>query len=209
MKMEGADLIHWIEEVNKQIKQHKSDLTKLDQAIGDGDHGINLVRGFEAVLEKLMPKQDQDLGAICQEIGMTLVTRVSGAAGPLYGTAFLKMAQVWKGKNAISWVELAQGIDAAAQGMKTRGRCKLGDKTLLDVWLPLADFLLQQGENASWEELEKLAFAKMEYTKTLEARRGRAAFLGSRSIGHLDPGAVSSYLIFRALAQVMKAKEME
>jgi dihydroxyacetone kinase-like protein len=199
--------VKWIQLANEKIQQNKEELTKLDQAIGDGDHGVNLARGFEAVVQKLDSHEGKDLGALCQEIGMTLIAKVGGASGPLYGTAFVRMAAVWKGMKAVSYPEFVRAIEAGANGIQARGKAGLGDKTMLDVWLPLADYLAKHTESVSWKDVEQLVYEKMKATESMEAKKGRAAFLGARSIGHRDPGAVSSYYLFSALCQTMEEKE--
>lgn len=197
----------WIQLAHEKIQQHKDELTKLDQAIGDGDHGVNLARGFEAVVQKLASFGGKDLGALCQEIGMTLIAKVGGASGPLYGTAFIRMAGVWKELKAVTFPEFVQGIEAGAKGIQARGKAELGEKTMLDVWLPLADYLAKHTEIKSWKDIEQFVYEQMKSTEAMEAKKGRAAFLGARSIGHRDPGAVSSYYLFSALCQTMEKKE--
>ncbi|SFJ15508.1 dihydroxyacetone kinase subunit DhaL [Thermoflavimicrobium dichotomicum] len=199
--------LKWIRFAHEKIQQHKNELTELDQAIGDGDHGVNLARGFEAVVQKLDAHEGKDLGALCQEIGMTLIAKVGGASGPLYGTAFVRMATAWKGKQSVTYPEFVQGIEAGANGIQARGKAGLGDKTMLDVWLPLADYLARETETVSWKEVERFVYQQMKSTESMEAKKGRAAFLGARSIGHRDPGAVSSYYLFAALCQTMEMKE--
>jgi dihydroxyacetone kinase-like protein len=200
-------IVKWIEKASRKIQEERDYLSQLDQAIGDGDHGVNLARGFTEVDQKLKARTQPDIGALFQEIAMTLLAKVGGASGPLYSTAFLKMASRLKGKETVSLDDLAQALLEAVQGLKMRGKAEQGQKTLLDVWEPLALNLANRREDWSWEQFCHLAREQMEKTKALEAKKGRAAYLGPRSVGHLDPGAVSSYFLFEALAQIMMEEE--
>jgi dihydroxyacetone kinase-like protein len=195
--------IQWIENATQRIQENKIYLTELDQAIGDGDHGINLSRGFKEVANKIKVTDYQDIGALFQDIGMVLLSKVGGASGPLYGTAFIKAASVLKGKTEVTVLEWQKSLQESVAGLKMRGKAELGNKTMLDVWEPMAMYIEQNGDELSWQEL--LAFCKeqMEKTKPLEAKKGRAAYLGPRSVGHYDPGAVSSYLLFESLCLTM------
>ncbi|WP_240627388.1 dihydroxyacetone kinase subunit DhaL [Thermoflavimicrobium daqui] len=201
-------VVKWIQLTHQKIVATKDKLTELDQAIGDGDHGINLARGLDAAIQNLSPDESkEDLGEVFQKIGMALIAKVGGASGALYGSAFVHMAKVCKGKKLISLAELAQVIEAGAMGIKARGRAEVGDKTMLDIWQPLADYLNEHIEKVSWEKVQQFLFEQMEKTKELVAKKGRAAFLESRSIGHLDPGAVSSTYLFIALCETLDRGE--
>lgn len=201
------DLIRWLEQANKKIQENKETLTELDQAVGDGDHGINLARGFNEVAAKISDRPATDIGALCQEVGMVLLSKVGGASGPLYATAFIKMAGVLKGKREISVGELSQAFREAVNGLKMRGKAETGNKTMVDVWEPVSAYVEEKKEDLSWERLKQFAREQMEKTKELEAKKGRAAYLGPRSAGHLDPGAVSSYYLFETLCDVLARGE--
>lgn len=203
MRLTQEQWITWIRNYAERIAEKRLKLSELDQAIGDGDHGINMARGFEEVKRKLDESNPEEIGAACQLVAMALLSKVGGASGPLYSTAFLKMSQVWKGKTTLTRTELAQGIREATEGIKKRGKAQVGDKTMVDVWEPVAN-LMEQKPDWSWEEVRQQAKEAFLQTKDLEAKRGRAAYLGHRSIGHLDPGAASSYLLFDVLCQVME-----
>ncbi|WP_302104702.1 dihydroxyacetone kinase subunit DhaL [Polycladomyces zharkentensis] len=192
-----------MEALNAQIDKQKEYLTQLDQAIGDGDHGINMTRGFKEVINKIHQTAYDDIGKLFQDIGMTLVSKVGGASGPLYGTAFIKAGQVLKGKQGITISELGQALQESVNGIKLRGKSQVGDKTMLDVWEPVTKYIQQSGNTLNIRKLISYAREQMENTKGLEAKKGRASFLGKRSIGHLDPGAVSSYLLFETLCSIL------
>ncbi|MFC7443114.1 dihydroxyacetone kinase subunit DhaL [Laceyella putida] len=203
MELTHERFIAWLRLYGERLQEKRLELSELDQAIGDGDHGINMARGLLEVVRKLDASTPADIGATCQLVAMSLLAKVGGASGPLYSTAFLKMAQVWKGKKRLLPAELAQGFREATEGMKMRGKAQLGDKTMIDVWEPVTRQMEQQA-NCSWAEVRRQAEDALSRTKELEAKRGRASYLGARSVGHLDPGAASSYHLFDALCQVME-----
>ncbi|MBA4494672.1 dihydroxyacetone kinase subunit L [Paenactinomyces guangxiensis] len=188
---------------NHTIQANKDYLSELDRAIGDGDHGINMARGFAEVQNKISRELNQDIGALCQNIAMTLLSKVGGASGPLYGTAFIKMASVFKGKEKVSLDEFSKALHEAVNGIKMRGKAAPGEKTLLDVWEPVSSYVAEYVADLSWQSLKSFAYQQMENTRPLEAKKGRASYLGPRSAGHLDPGAVSSYYLFEALCLTM------
>ncbi|RKD73587.1 dihydroxyacetone kinase DhaL subunit [Sinobaca qinghaiensis] len=193
----------WLLAAGRDMQENKGYLSELDQAIGDGDHGHNMARGFAEVEKKIASKTYDDVGGVVKDASMTIISKVGGAAGPLYGTAFLKASGVWKGKAEVSDEEFAEGLKAAIDGIAQRGKSEQGQKTMLDVWIPV----LQEAEkgNIEAEQLAQTAKEAMEKTEGIEAKKGRAAYLGERSIGHLDPGAYSSYLLFEALVEAIEA----
>lgn len=199
-----SQLLAWVERIDQKVQEQKEYLTELDQKIGDGDHGINLSRGFSEVRKKLAAQSYTEIGALFQDIGMTLLTKVGGASGPLYGTIFLKMAAAVKGKSSLSIEEWAHAMQEAVLGVKARGKAEVGQKTLLDVWEPLSAYIREQGERVSWSDFLEHVNLLAEESKHLEAKKGRAAYLGARSIGHLDAGTASSYLMFEALVETMQ-----
>ncbi len=192
------DVLKIVDKIVEVIKENKEYLTELDAAIGDADHGINLDRGFDAVKQKLTTlPETTDIGTILRTIGMTLVSTVGGASGPLYGTAFMRAGQVVQGKNELSEEDIVKIFEAALDGIKQRGKAEAGDKTMIDSIEPAYKALKESLENniALPEALNRAANAAkegMEYTKNISARKGRASYLGERSIGHLDPGATSA-----------------
>ena len=194
-----STVIAVIKDIAARIDRDWQYLTDLDQAIGDGDHGINLHRGFTAVMQKL--PEDKDIGTILKTVGMTLVSTVGGASGPIYGTAFMKMGMKLAGKEEITREELLGALDEAVAGIKQRGHAVRGEKTILDALEPAIDALKAGG---SWDDAVKAAQDGIEYTKTIIATKGRASYLGERSLGHQDPGATSVTLMLRACAEAVK-----
>src|SRR4051794_30454787 len=179
------------------IAAHAEELTRLDQAIGDGDHGSNLQRGFQAIAAQREALAELDLGDALQKAGMTLVTTVGGASGPLYGSLLMGIGKGLKaGKDPAG--ALAEGVES----VKKRGRSDVGAKTMLDVLVPVVDALRAAGP-AALGELRAVATASREATKPMLATRGRASFLGERSIGHYDPGATSSCLLVHAVCDAL------
>jgi len=193
-----------INTVKQSIDTNKDFLTNLDGAIGDADHGINMARGFEAVMGKLNAEPDIDLSAGLKKIGMALLSSVGGASGPLYGTAFMRAAIPAVGKTTVDAQLAAEMLLAATEGIKERGKAVRGEKTMIDALEPAYEAMakgIQDGKSLL-ECLESACSAAkegVEYTKTIIAKKGRASYLGERSIGHQDPGATSSLLILEAL----------
>lgn len=199
-------VVRIIEKIAEKIHENRQFLTDLDAAIGDGDHGINLDRGFQAVIEKLPGIQEKDIGFILKTVGMTLVSTVGGASGPLYGTAFMKAGAAVNGKVELEVSDLLTIIDEAVKGIKMRGKAKRGEKTMLDAIEPAYEALCKALEKGSTLkdaliQAENAAKEGVEYTKTIIATKGRASYLGERSIGHQDPGATSSMMIFTVLKE--------
>ncbi|MDZ5783843.1 dihydroxyacetone kinase subunit DhaL [Marinococcus luteus] len=202
MELSAAVMKQWALRINAKMQEHKDKLSELDQAIGDGDHGHNMARGFQEVANKVEDASYDDIGAMYKDVASTLISKVGGASGPLYGTAFLKAANAWKGKDVLDSAALTEGIEAAVGGIETRGKASLGDKTMLDVWIPVRDEMKEHGADA--EKAAKTAANEAEATIDRIAKKGRASYLGERSKGHMDPGAFSSQLVFEALAEVYK-----
>lgn len=192
----------WMNRTNDLIQENKQQLTELDQAVGDGDHGINMARGFKEVVAKLDENDYADAEAIMKDIAMTIMSKVGGASGPLYGTAFLKLSIAFKGKN-VDYQVFVKGVHDALAGIKQRGKAEVGEKTLVDVWASIAD-ALEKYDRFDGNVLQEEAKNAMERTKDIQATKGRAAYLQERSIGHIDPGSVSSYYLFEALASVIR-----
>lgn len=205
-------LIKIIKNIAEVIKENKEFLTELDSAIGDSDHGINMNKGFKAVLEKINTVEDKDCGTILKTVAMTLISKVGGASGPLYGTAFLKASGVVTGKMEISGEDLNLMFKEAIDGIVMRGKAERGNKTMLDSLIPAYESFKNSIESdkglvESLESAEKSALDGIEYTKTIAATKGRASYLGDRSIGHQDPGATSSYLMIKAIVDTLKEAE--
>jgi dihydroxyacetone kinase-like protein len=202
------DVVRWIRAFAHAVAEQKQYLTELDSAIGDADHGINMDRGMQAALAKLEGAPAGDIGGLLKTVGMTLVSTVGGAGGPLYGTLFLQMGMATAGKAELSPEDWATALDKAVEGVQARGKAEPGDKTLVDALLPARDaFRDALAEGASLAEaLKRSAEAArqgMEATIPLVARKGRASYLGERSAGHQDPGATSSHLLLRTAAETL------
>ena len=202
-----------IRAVGDAIVKNKEWLTELDSAIGDADHGINMSRGFTAVGEKLKALgNDKDPATVLKAVGMTLISTVGGAAGPLYGTAFLRASAAVAGKNVLDRDAMAAVLAAAISGIKERGKAVQGEKTILDALEP-AYAAFAAGAAGDSTLAECLALARdaaeqgVEYTKTIIATKGRASYLGQRSLGHQDPGATSTYIILAALSDFCRQTE--
>jgi dihydroxyacetone kinase-like protein len=196
----------WIHRFAAAVAEQRAELVRLDTAIGDGDHGTNLDRGMRKAVEKLDALEGQDIGAGLKAVGMALVSSVGGAAGPLYGTLFLQMGQASTGREALDLEGWTAALETGVQGVQARGKAEPGDKTMLDALLPaVAALRTAAGEGAELAAaLQRSADAAeegMKATIPMEARKGRASYLGPRSVGHQDPGATSSQLLLACAAQ--------
>lgn len=200
------DVITWLNKCGQVIAENKEYLTQLDSDIGDADHGANMDRGFKAALAKLPTVADKDIGTVFKSVGMTLVSTVGGAGGPLYGTFFMQAGAASANKLELSAADWAAALESAINGVMARGKAVLGDKTMVDALVPALNALKQaviDGVDMS-EALTRSAAAAeqgMQDTIPLVARKGRASYLGERSAGHQDPGATSSYLILKTAAE--------
>ena len=203
--MNTDKLIAVIHKIAAKIEEEKAFLTELDNVIGDGDHGINLARGFAEVEKKLDGMAGKEPGDVLKTVGMTLVSTVGGASGPLYGTGFMKLGGALKGQAEITVPGFLAGLQQAIEGIMQRGRSTKGEKTMLDAMIPAKEAM-----EAKWAETAdaKAAFAAgvaaawegVEFTKTIAATKGRASYLGERSIGHQDPGATSFTMVLEIVA---------
>ena len=191
-------LIEMIGRMSAVIQENKDFLTELDMPIGDSDHGINLARGFAAVEAKLPTVAEKDVGTLLKTVGMTLVSTVGGASGPLYGTAFMKAGMKVMGKMEVGMDEFLVMLQEAVDGIKMRGKSTTGEQTMLAAMVPALEAMKAEGTLAAG-----LAAAKdgVEKTKDMIATKGRASYLGERSLGHQDPGATSFTLILGVIAE--------
>ena len=204
MSIEAADVRAWIGAYAQTISEHRAELVRLDTAIGDGDHGTNMERGMRAAVEKLEATDGEDIGALLKAVGMALVSKVGGAAGPLYGTLFLQMGSASAGRSELDLGGWADALEAGVKGVQARGKAEPEDKTMIDALLPALEALrAAEGEGlaAALRRSADAAEEGMKATIPLEARKGRASYLGPRSVGHQDPGATSSYLLLRTAAE--------
>ena len=205
MSVTYEDAVSFVRTYAETIAREKGYLTDLDSAIGDADHGINMNRGFQAVLGKLDTVPAGDIGTLFKTAGMTLVSTVGGAAGPLYGTLFLQLGISTAGKTELTAEDWLAALTAAIDGVQARGKAEPDDKTMLDALWPARAALaeaLAEGATLS-DALQRAAAAGedgMKATIPLVARKGRASYLGERSAGHQDPGATSSFLLLKTVA---------
>ncbi|HHQ0640602.1 TPA: dihydroxyacetone kinase ADP-binding subunit DhaL1 [Listeria innocua] len=186
--------LRWLNDFGERVQENKQLLSDLDQAIGDGDHGINMARGLSELKKAFTEKEPADLKDVFKTAGMTMVSKVGGASGPLYGTAFLNMSKAVDSET-INAEDLTKVIEAGLEGIEKRGKSHAGEKTMIDVWEPVVNALHQE------DLTDDVVEAALQKTKDLKATKGRASYLGERSIGHLDPGAYSSALLFHAMLQ--------
>lgn len=203
-------LAGWLERYARELADNKEYLTSLDGPIGDSDHGINMDRGFRAVVTALPSQQGKPVDALLKSVGMTLIKTVGGASGPLYGTVFLRMATAAGGKATVNARDLAAMLAAGQKGIVDRGKAELGDKTMFDTWEPAVrgyDDAVANGHDLpdALQAAAEAAEQGMKSTIPLVARKGRASYLGERSAGHQDPGATSSYLFFKSLLDAVQA----
>jgi len=212
MTITRDDVLAWLKAYAAALAENRDYLTELDSAIGDADHGQNMDRGFKAVLAKLPSVAGSDIGTILKTAGMTLVSTVGGAGGPLYGTLFMQAGMVTAGKNELAPADVVALFDAGLKGVVMRGKAVLGDKTMVDAITPAVERLraVVDGGGDLAEGLRQAAAAAeagMQATIPLVARKGRASYLGERSAGHQDPGATSSYLLFKTAADTWAAAD--
>ena len=201
--------------VANAVIAEKNHLTMLDTKIGDGDHGLNMARGATAVLEAMDELDDKDLNisVLCNAVGQAIIMNVGGAAGPLYGTGFVEGAKTLDKNSNLDAKTLEKFFEAAIAGIQRRGHAKKGDKTMLDTLIPIYESL-QSVENEDKpigdviDDALTAAREGVEFTKTIAAKRGRASYIGERSIGIEDPGAVSSLIIFRTFCQFLKDNKL-
>ncbi len=188
------------------MEEHRRYLTKLDSEIGDGDHGTNMHRGFQAALERLESTAPSSPADVLKTVSMALISKVGGAAGPLYGTAFLRASAALQDKDDLSAGDVVAALEAALQGIKQRGKAEVGDKTIVDALEPAVEAAKSASEDSvagAFEAAARAAAEGAESTIPLVAKRGRASYLGPRSAGHRDPGATSTQYLLEAAARAL------
>ena len=205
MSLDVQWALRWIELAAADVAQQRDYLVDLDRAIGDGDHGENMDRGFKAALEALGQAQPGSVAEVLKTVAKTLMSTVGGAAGPLYGTAFLRASKA-AGDSELDAAGVAAIIEGALGGIQARGKATTGEKTMVDAWTPALEAARAAAETgagavATLEAAATAAEAGAAATEPLRATKGRASYLGERSIGHLDPGAVSTSLLLRSAAR--------
>lgn len=207
-ELTATDLAAWVRRAGDLIAEHADELTELDAAIGDADHGANMKRGMEAAMAAVAAVAAPGpvpgtADTVLKKAATALISKVGGASGPLYGTFFLRMAAATAGRSALDLDALTAAVEAGVGGIMQRGRAEAGEKTMLDAWLPALEALhAGTSMQAALREAAAASDAGRAATEPMLARKGRASYLGERSIGHVDPGASSTALIVRALADV-------
>jgi dihydroxyacetone kinase-like protein len=197
-------VLDWMNRFAGEMGEHRQELVRLDTAIGDGDHGTNMDRGMRKALEKLEAAEQADPGAVLKTVAMALISSVGGAAGPLYGTLFLQMGGAMAGHAEVDLPTFAAAWRKGLEGVKSRGKAEPGDKTMVDALTPAVEALetatdLDGGLRAAAQAAEE----GMKATTPLVARKGRASYLGERSKDHQDPGATSTYYLFKSAAEAL------
>jgi phosphoenolpyruvate---glycerone phosphotransferase subunit DhaL len=199
--IDHAAIVAWVHRFAAEVEENRGELVRLDTAIGDGDHGTNMDRGMKKAVEKLDGLEGEDIGATLKAVGMALVSSVGGAAGPLYGTLFLQMGTATAGASELDAAAFGDALEAGLKGIQARGKAEPGDKTMVDALQPAVAALREAQSAGVAEAVRRAASAAeegMKATIPMEARKGRASYLGPRSVGHQDPGATSSYLLLRS-----------
>ena len=209
MTVSKQDVLGWLSALQKVFAENRQRLTDLDAAVGDGDFGISLDRGFTAVQAELTVKPPADLRAVFQNVASVLIKTMGGTSGPLLGTFFLRAGATCADKSELAAADVVALFQAGVDGIQQRGKAALGDKTMLDALLPGLDAMRNALESGSGlaEILERgtaAAEAGVEATKSMSARKGRASYLGDRSVGHPDPGATAAHLMLKAAAEVWR-----
>jgi len=207
MSISRDAVLDWLTAFAVRINENTAYLTQLDSDIGDGDHGANMNRGMQAVLTKLPTVADKDIGSVFKTVGMTLVSTVGGASGPLYGTMFMQMGTATAGKLELTLDDWIAAMQAGYDGVLMRGKAQPGDKTMVDALAPaLAALKAERDKGDSIPDAlnaaTRAAEAGMQATIPIVARKGRASYLGERSAGHQDPGATSSYYLMQTASEV-------
>lgn len=202
-------ILEWLKATAKVLEENRDYLTQLDAAIGDADHGINMDRGFKAVMARLPAVENKDIGTILKTTGMALVSTVGGAGGPLYGTLFMQAGMAVSNKEELGAEDLLALLEAALKGVVMRGKAQPGDKTMVDALHPAVEAyrkaLAEEGDLiGALRKAVQAAEEGMKATIPMVARKGRASYLGERSAGHQDPGATSSYLILKTLLETLE-----
>src|SRR5436190_21221053 len=209
MPVSKEDVLHWLAASQKVFAEKREQLTELDSAIGDGDFGTSLDRGFTAVQAALSANPPADLRSVFQNASAVLIRTMGGTSGPLLGTFFLRAGTACAGKSELAPADVVALFQAGVEGIQQRGKAAVGDKTMLDALIPAVDAMRGALEAAGGlpEILERgaaAAEAGMQATITMQARKGRASYLGERSVGHQDPGATAIYLLLKTAADVWR-----
>ena len=210
MAVSKQDVLRWLDALHTLFLEKRQELTDLDSAVGDGDFGISLDRGFTAVKTELSAKPPADLKAVFQNTASVLIKSMGGSSGPLLGTLFLRAGATVADKSELGPADVVALFQAGVEGMQQRGKAERGDKTMMDAWLPAVDAMrgaLEAGggltEVLDWGTAA--AEAGAEATKSMSARKGRASYIGERSVGHPDPGAIAVHMMLKAAAEAWRS----
>lgn len=204
MAITRDSVLDWMRRFAEEMSEHRQELVRLDTAIGDGDHGTNMDRGMRKAMEKLDESSPADPGAVLKTVAMALISSVGGAAGPLYGTLFLQLGGALGTDAEVDLTAFAQGWRKALAGVQARGKAEPGDKTMVDALTPAVQALQDAGNlDSGLRDAERAAERGMKDTIPMLARKGRASYLGERSIDHQDPGATSTYYLFKSAAEAL------
>lgn len=204
MAIDRDSTLDWMTRFAGEMAEHRQELVRLDTAIGDGDHGTNMNRGMQKALEKLAASEPADPGAVLKTVAMALISSVGGAAGPLYGTLLLQMGTAMAGQEPVDLAGFAAAWRKGTEGVQSRGKAQPGDKTMLDALGPATEALEQAADlDSGLSAAVAAAEQGMNATTPLIARKGRASYLGERSRNHQDPGATSTYYLFKTAAQAL------
>ena len=209
MAVGTQDVVRWLDALQKLFNEQRQQLTDLDSAVGDGDFGISLDRGFTAVQAELTAHPPADLRAVFQNVASVLIKTMGGSSGPLLGTFFLRAGATCAGKSELEPADVVAVFQAGVEGLQQRGKAERGDKTMLDAWLPALDAMRgaleeQRGLSDILDRGAAAAEAGARATIAMQARKGRASYLGERSVGHQDAGATGSSLMLRAAADTWR-----
>jgi phosphoenolpyruvate---glycerone phosphotransferase subunit DhaL len=210
MAVSTQDVLRWLDASQKVFAENREQLTELDSAVGDGDFGISLDRGFTAVQAELSANPPADLRSVFQNAATVLIRTMGGTSGPLLGTFFLRAGAACAGKTELETGDVVALFQAGVDGVQQRGKAAVGDKTMLDALIPAVDAMrraLEAGDGLA-EILDRgaaAAEAGMHATRTMQARKGRASYLGERSVGHQDAGATGAHLMLKAAAEVWRS----
>lgn len=210
MQIEKQQIINWLKLCATAYDENQEFLTNLDRDIGDADHGWNMNRGFKKVIEKLPTVEKQSISTILKNTGLIILSSVGGASGPFYSTLFIRTATAVGNRDQLSFEDFIDALRSGVDGVVSRGKAELGDKTMCDVWLPvLSSIKVQLEGDVSVESLldEMVEVAEKSAVATIEmqAKKGQASYLGENSVGYQDPGATSSFFMIKALQQAMKS----
>ena len=204
MAINRDTVLDWMQRFAASMAEHRQELVALDTAIGDGDHGTNMDRGMRKALEKLESQEQADVGAVLKTVAMALISNVGGAAGPLYGTLFLQMGGALAGETEVDLPAYAAAWRKGLEGVQARGKAEPGDKTMIDALIPgVAALEAASDLDGGLRDAAQAAEDGMTATTPMIARKGRASYLGERSKDHQDPGATSTYYLFKSAAEAL------